>query len=484
MAISKEMRKNAWSKIVDIVVRMADKRPVMKFLVKKAESKLWKAIVEEEHESIRPAQELKFAFVRNLLKTTERHLAEGILSKDVFHKMVKVFARNVFVEDISERDIMSEEVNGAVFPGFIVLSPTQACNLHCSGCYAGSASNTRSSLPYDIADRILREKVNLWHSRFTVISGGEPFLWNMDGRGIIDLAREHNDNFFMVYTNGTLIDPDRAWQMAELGNVTPAVSVEGFEEKTDRRRGKGTFTRIMDAFTNLREAGVPFGISVQATRDNWDEVTSREFLRFYFDEQGVFYGWLFQYMPIGRSYTLEEMVTPEARLEMFKRNVWAIKDGEYNYIDFWNQGVMTDGCLAGGRMGGYFYIDWNGNVMPCVFIPYYADNIIRVYEKGGTLNDILYSPYFRKIRQWQCDYAYGKPASEQDNLILPCPIRDHHEVIYALLQDEDRVTPSDTPAEEAAKDPSYHRAMMEYDRVLREVIDPVWNEEYHSAAKE
>lgn len=47
-------------------------------------------------------------------------------------------------------------------------------------------------------------------------------------------------------------------------------------------------------------------------------------------------------MPIGRGYTLEKMVTPEQRLEMFKRNVWAIKEG-YNYIDFWNQGVMTDG---------------------------------------------------------------------------------------------------------------------------------------------
>jgi MoaA/NifB/PqqE/SkfB family radical SAM enzyme len=478
MLISKEMKKNAWSKIIDIVVQIADKRPIMHFLVKRAEEKLWRTIVEMESDSIRPAQELKYAFVKNLLETTQEHLIRDIMSRDVFQKMVKVFARNVFVEDIAERDILRDGAKDGVYPSFLVLSPTQLCNLHCPGCYASSACSTRSSLPYSVADRIIQEKVELWHSRFTVISGGEPFLWRVEGKGIMHLAREHEDNFFMVYTNGTLISQDLAWQMAEACNITPAISVEGFEEKTDLRRGKGVFKRIMEAFEYLRRAGVPFGISVQADRDNWDEVTSREFLRFYFDEQGAFYGWLFQYMPIGRSCTLEQMVTPQERLEMFKRNVWAIKEGGYNYIDFWNQGVMTEGCLAAGRMGGYIYIDWNGNVMPCVFVPYYQDNIIEVYDKGGTLNDVLYSPYFKQIRKWQHEYGYGKAACERDNLILPCPIRDHHEAIHAILQGHYSIKPSDEAAREAAEDRSYHDGLIAYDQVLKQVIDPVWQMEY------
>jgi MoaA/NifB/PqqE/SkfB family radical SAM enzyme len=478
MLISKEMKKNAWSKIIHIVVQIADKRPIMHFLVKRAEEKLWRTIVEMESDSIRPAQELKYAFVKNLLETTQEHLMRDIMSRDVFQKMVRVFARNVFVEDIAERDILRDGGKDGVYPSFLVLSPTQLCNLHCPGCYASSAGSTRSSLPYSVASRIIQEKVELWHSRFTVISGGEPFLWRVEGKGIMDLAREHEDNFFMVYTNGTLISQDLAWQMAEVCNITPAISVEGFEEKTDLRRGKGAFKRIMEAFEYLRRAGVPFGISVQADRDNWDEVTSREFLRFYFDEQGAFYGWLFQYMPIGRSCTLEQMVTPQERLEMFKRNVWAIKEGGYNYIDFWNQGVMTEGCLAAGRMGGYIYIDWNGNVMPCVFVPYYQDNIIEVYDKGGTLNDILYSRYFKQIRKWQHEYGYGKPACERDNLILPCPIRDHHEAIHAILQGHYLIKPSDEAAREAVEDRSYHDGLIAYDQVLKQVIDPVWQTEY------
>jgi len=478
MKITGELKKVAWGKVVDLVVQIVDMGPARKFLIKKADKKLWRGIVEEDHMGLRPAQELKYAFVRNLLYTTDKHLRRGIMSKEVFHKMVRVFVRNVFVEDISEREIRKEDGKDIVYPCYLVLSPTQLCNLRCPGCYAISGSHSHASLPWHIVSRIIKEKKEFWHSRFTVISGGEPFLWRDEGKGIIDLSREHDDNFFMVYTNGTLINHEVARQLADVGNLTPCISVEGFEQKTDERRGRGAFKKIMEAFEYLRKEGVPFGISVEATRDNWDEVTSKEFLRFYFDDQGAFYGWLFQYMPIGRSYTLEEMVKPEQRLEMFKRNVWAIKEGDYNYIDFWNQGVMTDGCLAAGRNGGYLYIDWNGNVMPCVFIPYYVDNIFKIYERGGSLNDVLYSTFFKEIRRWQSQYAYGKPPLEQDNLILPCPIKDHHEAVYELIKNHSAVLPADESAREAKEDEAYHEGLMGYDRLLRRVMDPVWEREY------
>jgi len=481
MKATQKVKKIAWAKMVDLILQIVDMSPARRFLIKKAEEKLWQGIVEESVEGLRPAQELKYAFVRNLLHTTDNHLRRGIMSKEVFHKMVKVFVRNVFIEDISEREIRKEDRKEAVYPSYLVLSPTQLCNLRCPGCYASSGSHSKVSLPWDMVDRIITEKKRFWHSRFTVISGGEPFLWQDEGKGIIDLARIHDDNFFMVYTNGTLINEEVAKRLAEVGNLTPCISVEGFEQKTDERRGKGVFKKIMEAFGHLRSAGVPFGISVEATKENWDEVTSKEFLQFYFDEQGVFYGWLFQYMPIGRGYSLENMVTPEQRLEMFRRNVWAIKEG-YNYIDFWNQGVMTDGCLAAGRNGGYLYIDWNGNVMPCVFIPYYVDNIYEVYKRGGTLNDVLYSPFFKEIRKWQSQYAYGKPPSEQDNLILPCPIRDHHQIIYEIFKKQSTIQPADESAREVKDDPMYHENLENYDQFLRQVIDPVWEREYKQYA--
>jgi MoaA/NifB/PqqE/SkfB family radical SAM enzyme len=44
--------------------------------------------------------------------------------------------------------------------------------------------------------------------------------------------------------------------------------------------------------------------------------------------------------------------------------------------DFWNSGVAAEGRIAYARPGGYFYVNWNGNVTPCAFVPYYKDNIV------------------------------------------------------------------------------------------------------------
>ncbi|RLB05763.1 MAG: hypothetical protein DRG50_06690, partial [Deltaproteobacteria bacterium] len=61
MKVTKEIKKAAWGKVVDIVVQIVDKGPVRKFLIKRADEKLWDAIVEEDDEGLRPAQELKYA---------------------------------------------------------------------------------------------------------------------------------------------------------------------------------------------------------------------------------------------------------------------------------------------------------------------------------------------------------------------------------------------------------------------------------------
>jgi len=81
-----------------------------------------------------------------------------------------------------------------------------------------------------------------------------------------------------MYTNGTLIDRECAARLAELGNVTPAISVEGWEKETDERRGKGVFRKIMQAMENLRNAGVPYGILVTATRENAEILLAEPFI--------------------------------------------------------------------------------------------------------------------------------------------------------------------------------------------------------------
>lgn len=117
---------------------------------------------------------------------------------------------------------------------------------------------------------------------------------------LLDIFEKYNDMFFLVYTNGTLITPEIAKRLEKAGNATPAISVEGFEKETDERRGKGVFKKVLNSFSNLREARVPFGISVTATSENVDLLLTDEFYAFYFEDQGVIYMWQFQLMPIGR----------------------------------------------------------------------------------------------------------------------------------------------------------------------------------------
>jgi sulfatase maturation enzyme AslB (radical SAM superfamily) len=72
------------------------------------------------------------------------------------------------------------------------------------------------------------------------------------------------------------------------GNIPNAISLEGWEEETDTRRGKGTFQRIMAAMSRLRERRLFFGTSATVTRNNVEQLTSDEFIDFLI-EQGVKY---------------------------------------------------------------------------------------------------------------------------------------------------------------------------------------------------
>ena len=131
------------------------------------------------------------------------------------------------------------------------------------------------------------------------------------------------------------------------------------------------------------------------------QILPDEFLDFFFTRQGAFYGFLFQHSPIGRGADFDRLPTPEQSLEFWQRSWEVVIKRRLFLLDFWNHGPLVEGCISAGRERGYIYIDWNGKVMPCVFAPYSTANIQEVYARGGTLDDVWNSPWFRAIRQWQ-----------------------------------------------------------------------------------
>ncbi len=414
-----------------------------------------------------------------LLRSVRRAMERGHISHAVFKKMVRTFVVAAMLRE--ERRAAYEAFKAAHGgygpPGFILVSPTRLCNLQCLGCYASSGLS-REKLAWDVFDRVITEAKQLWAAGFIVISGGEPFAYRDGGRDLLDMAARHQDAFFMVYTNGTLIDERAAARLAQVGNLSPAISVEGFEERTDARRGQGVFRKVLQAMAHLRQVGVPFGISLTATRLTCEEILSDEFLRFFFEEQGATYGWLFQYMPIGRGFTLDLLPTPEQRLWMWQRTWELINERDYFLADFWNLGTCSDGCISAGREGGYLYIDWNGKVMPCVFFPYTASNINEVYRQGGTLNAVLDEPLLRAVRDWQHRYGYqAATPQEHHNWLMPCPMRDHHRDVRRILEATEP-DPEDEAALEALLDPDYRDGLIRYDEAVARLLDPIWEREY------
>jgi MoaA/NifB/PqqE/SkfB family radical SAM enzyme len=366
-------------------------------------------------------------------------------------KWITTLAVNHLLSGTNKRKEWADR-EGLYPPSTVVISPTMKCNLSCYGCYAGDYSKSLE-LSLGEIDSILMQMKEMG-IYFAVISGGEPFF----KEEIFDIFRKHDDMAFLVFTHGGLIDEVLVERLISVGNVMPAFSLEGFEAETDERRGPGHFRKVMRAMDLLREAGLSFCGSFTQTSRNTDIITSDAYIDMLL-AKGCFALWLFSYVPVGRSPELGLMPTPEQRDLMRRRTADFRATKPMLMVDFWNDGPMISGCLAGGRK--YLHINANGDIEPCVFCHYAVDNIRRT-----SLKDALKSPLFRRIRERQ---------GEHDNLLTPCMLIDHPEVGREFFS-FDGVYPTHEGAEaiftELAVD------LDRYSRCYGEIADQAWEKEF------
>jgi MoaA/NifB/PqqE/SkfB family radical SAM enzyme len=420
---------------------------------------------------------------RAVLHSLDRAIEKRFLAPHVARLIFNLWGRALFPSRERVQAVQRfRDQYGSAPPWFLVISPTRSCNLKCSGCYANSGPGTdypeQGQLHWDMLDRIITEARQRWGVALFVFSGGEPLTYRSQGKDLLDLVEKHKDCLFLMFTNGTLITAKTAQRLGELGNLTPALSVEGLREQTDQRRGSGIFHRVLDAMTSLREVGVPFGISITATSSNCEQILSDQLLDCYFEEQGAFYAFIFQYMPIGRFPDLDCMPKPEQRIPFWKRSWEVVRQRHLFLLDFWNHGPMVEGCIAAGRERGYMHIDWNGDVMPCVFMPYAAANVPEIYARGGTLNDIWSLPFFRTVRQWQREVGYGRrELSKEGNWLLPCPFRDHFATFRTWISSLEP-EPQKGVAPEMLMDAAFCEKMLAYGTEQARLVQPLWEKEY------
>ena len=303
----------------------------------------------------------------------------------------------------SPRQAQVRQREGCNVPWAILLDPTSACNLHCTGCWAAEYG-PRMRLDLKTMDDIIRQGKALGTYMY-IYTGGEPLVRRED---LMTLCRWHPDCEFLAFTNGTLIDEAFCQEMLQVKNFVPAISLEGFSAANDSRRGQGVFDQVQRAMMLLREHQLPFGISTCYTSENCQDISSDLFFDMII-QSGALFAWFFHYMPVGAGAVTALLPTPEQRKTVYERIRRFRQTKPIFTMDFQNDAEFVGGCIAGGRR--YLHINAAGDVEPCVFIHYANVNI-----HDHTLLEALKSPLFLA-------YYHGQPF--HDNMLRPCPMLEN-----------------------------------------------------------
>lgn len=333
------------------------------------------------------------------------------IDNDILKSVFQNFALKASILGYPKQESLAKELDCNI-PMTMLIDPTSACNLKCTGCWAAEYGN-KLNMSYETLDSIIRQGKEL-SIHFYLYSGGEPLVRKAD---ILSLCEAHPDCQFAAFTNGTLIDREFVQEILRLKNFIPIISVEGFEADTDFRRGKGTFSMVKKATQLLKAYRLPFGLSCCYTNKNVEVIGSEE----YFEqmiEWGAKFCWFFTYMPIGKDAVPELMATAEQRAYMYQQIRKFRETKPLFTLDFWNDGEYAEGCIAGGRR--YLHINANGDIEPCAFIHYSDSNI---HEK--TILEALQSPLFMA-------YHNGQPFNS--NHLRPCPLLDNPKALVEMVE--------------------------------------------------
>lgn len=308
--------------------------------------------------------------------------------------------------EVSERE-------GCNVPWAILLDPTSACNMHCTGCWAAEYGN-KLNLSLETIDSIIRQGKEMGTYMY-IYTGGEPLVRKED---LMKICEMHPDCAFLAFTNGSLIDEEFCNEMLRVKNFVPAISLEGFEEANDGRRGEGVYQKVQNAMKLLKEHKLPFGISTCYTSKNVEDVSSEKYFDLIIDS-GALFVWFFHYMPVGNEAAVELLPSPEQRELMFNKIREYRKCKPIFSMDFQNDAQYVHGCIAGGR--NYLHINAKGDVEPCVFIHYSNCNI-----HDTSLLDAYKSPLFM---------AYHDNQPFNDNMLRPCPMLENPEFLRQMVKE-------------------------------------------------
>ena len=303
----------------------------------------------------------------------------------------------------------------------VVWNCTRQCNLDCLHCYA-SAGRQKSGGEMDTAQGMdFIKDLAAFGAPVILFSGGEP-LMRKDLFQLAGFARSLGLRVALS-TNGTLITPDMAAKLGEIGFAEIGISLDGLGDNNDRFRGRqGAFQSALAGIRNCVKLGLRVSLRLTMTAYNHLEIPAIMHLT---EEEGVNRICLYHLAYSGRGSELQkqDITHEETRravddicditLDMYRRGlnkevltVGNHSDGVYVYLKLKKQDSARAAqalellSINGGNSSGMKIssVDDQGNVHPDQFWWHYSAGNVKQRKFSEIWSDAN-EPLLRDLRR-------------------------------------------------------------------------------------
>ena len=153
----------------------------------------------------------------------------------------------------------------------VVWNMTRRCNLRCIHCYSQSQDKDYPGELTTGEGKSLIDDLAQFQVPVILFSGGEP-LMRPDLPELAQYATSKGIRA-VISTNGTLITPDMAKVLKEIGLSYVGVSLDGLQETNDRFRGmSGAFDHALQGIKNCQAQGIKVGLRFTINKKNVHDI--------------------------------------------------------------------------------------------------------------------------------------------------------------------------------------------------------------------
>lgn len=324
-----------------------------------------------------------------------------------------LFATEYFGDSLRYTDNAHKARNG-VREGMgpvVVWNSTRTCNLKCRHCYMSSdAKKYQNELTTAEAKQFIDDLAD-FNVPVLLFSGGEPLI-RPDFFELADYAAKKGVRPTLS-TNGTLITPEVARKIKDIGVGYVGISLDGLREVNDKFRGKaGAFEAAMNGIKNCVAVDQRVGLRFTINHHNIQEL---ENIFDFIEEENINRVCFYHLVYSGRGNQMmdEDVTAEESRRAMdiiirrtrdfeergLKKEILTVDnhcDGVYMYLKALQEGkdelaqqIKKYIAMNGGNRSGMAFaeVDPLGYVHPDQFTQYHTFGNVRERKFGDIWQD-------------------------------------------------------------------------------------------------